>query len=469
MRCARSFLLLLLLAGPAWGDDLGGARGDFRAAQKLEDWKERQDAYAVLAAYDGEDAAKEALAALEDEAHGAVLYAGVRCLAMMKSTGAQDVYRARVTSGKTRSRLLSLLALDAMRADKLDPLLEGLLGDKDARVVAQAAMALGRRQSLGSLPTLLPLLAHKTWQVRRAAAMALWALASPPAPVDPAAPGKLRTLPAPDAMKAPAVLAALADAMAAGVGCERTPMLRTLRKVSGQDFGLDSAAWRQLAVGKAPDEIVHKPATIPHVFGIPVLGRRVVVVFDKSLRMNDAHPYRAQGRLEALCAVPGARPIPWMRMTRARHFAGGHVKRLFQDMPKKSRMEVIFFNKTLEPLFGKPVAPGAGNRKKLDEALEKLKIDEGINVYDALTRALDLAGSKEARAWKSGPDEIVFVTVNVPTDGDVVDPTAVAQAIGFKARLRMVPIHTIGIHTHAYDMLRELAAQTGGTYRDYHK
>ena len=462
-------LAVLLCASPVLADDLGTARQDFRTAQKAERWQDREDAYKVLAGYDSGDAAREALRALTKEENAAVIYTGVRCLALMKSNSAQEAYRETLAKGKPMARLYVLMALDAMSAQGLTDALLAVLKGKDAPAVAQAAMALGRRQSLQSIPDLLPLLGHKAWQVRRAAAMALLALASPAAPVDPGSPDKPRALAAPPEMRTPMVIKSLVKALAVDTGSERGPMLRALKKITGQDYGLDVGAWQQLASGKDVDAIVHKPVPIPHIFGIPIFGRRVVVAFDRSLRMDDAHPFRAEGRMESLCEVPGGRHIPWMRLHRMRQFAGAHVQRLFADMPKKSRMEVVWFHRTVGRLFEKFVGPSAGAKKKLKEAFDELKVDDGINVYGALTLALDIAGAKDSQAWKSGPDEVVLINVNVPTAGDIKDPDVIASAIGLKARLRMVPVHTIGIHTHSYDMLRMIAAHTSGIYRNYHE
>ena len=265
------------------------------------------------------------------------------------------------------------------------------------------------------------------------------------------------------------MISALVGGLAASAGSERAPILRALHKITGQDYGLDLPAWKQLAAGKAPDTIVRKPVPMPHAFGIPILGRRVVVCFDRSLRMDEGHPFGRTTRLEELCAVPGARHIAWMRIYRARQFAAAHIKRMFTDMSKKSRMEVVLFHATVDRVFGKFVGPGAATKKVLGETLDELEVSEGINSYGALTLALDIAGDRDAKAWKSGPDEIIFLTANLPTVGDVIEPEVVGLAIGLKARFRMVPIHTIGIKTHAYDMMRTIATQSGGTYRDYHK
>ena len=469
MRSLLWVLTVLSLAAPARADDLGSARQEFRNAQRHEDYREREDAYRVLAGYDSRAAVEEALRALAREKNGAVIYTAVRCLALMKSTSAQEAYKEILTKGRSLDRLYVLMALDSMGAMGLTDALHGVLASKDAPAIAQAAMTLGRRQSIDSLPQLVPLLAHKDWQVRRGVAVALLALASPLAPVDPGSPDKPRYLPAPDVMRTSEVLGALVKALETGQGSDRMPVLRTLRKVTGQDFGLDVKAWKQLVGGTPADEVVHKPVVIPHAFGIPILGRRVVVVFDRSLRMDDPHPFRAPGRLEELCEVPGDAPIPSPRLTRKRQFSAAHIRRLFLRMHKKSRLEVVWFNNNVSRLFGKLVPPSAANRKLLKETLSGLKVDEGINVYGAMMEALNIAGAKESKAWKSGPDEIILISANVPTAGEVTDADVIASAVGLKARFRMVPIHTVGIDTHAYDMLKKMSAESGGTYLNLFK
>ncbi len=52
-----------------------------------------------------------------------------------------------------------------------------------------------------------------------------------------------------------------------------------------------------------------------------------------------------------------------------------------------------------------------------------------------------------------------------PSDPDaMVGQTEVGAAIGLEARLRMVPIHSLGVGPHPFEMMRILAAQTGGRY-----
>ena len=77
---------------------------------------------------------------------------------------------------------------------------------------------------------------------------------------------------------------------------------------------------------------------------------------------------------------------------------------------------------------------GTASRNTVFEALDGLETDDGIAAYTALEQALDVAGAGDAKAWKSGPDEILYVTVNMPTTGEVTEADVVAAAIGLKAR-----------------------------------
>jgi hypothetical protein len=54
--------------------------------------------------------------------------------------------------------------------------------------------------------------------------------------------------------------------------------------------------------------------------------------------------------------------------------------------------------------------------------------------------------------------------VALPWLAEHTDPVVIGPAIGLKARLRMVPITTVGVGEHPYDLLSQLAESTGGTY-----
>lgn len=450
MRRALFLALLLLpglfLAGPprARADGWEEMRDEFRKGVRSEDWKTRRDAFVYLSGHDRPEAVREILGVLEDEENAAVVLAGVEALTFQKSKGSQEALFEAVRKGKERVRLLVLNALAGLESKAVADLLLEVAQGKDEPAAAQAALALAKQKHPDAVPVLIKLLKDKSWQVRRAAAIAL---------------REYR----PDEAVGP-----LADALAASKGRERNEIIGALLEITGERFGNDPAAWKKLARGTPPEEIHAKPELVPTVFGVPIYGQRVVVCLDNSLRMTDPHPFDAE-RLRELSEAPEGDPIPWFRVKTNGQFAVSHVKHLLQGLPKGAKFELIFFNETVHGLFGSLANVGTATRNAAFAALDDLVTDNGIDSFDALDAALDVAGRGDAKAWKSGPDEIVFVTVNMPNAGPVTEADVVAAALGLKARLRMVPIHTVGIHYHPYEMCRELAARTGGVYVDLTK
>jgi hypothetical protein len=471
-RLAQGLLLAVavLATTAARADEWDDARKEFRDAQKSEEPSLRADAYVLLAGWDSPEAIDEMLSALSRERHPVVMRGALRALGSARSPEAVAAMGAALEKRKGEERLFLLVALgDQPSSPHGDALLLAELAGKDAASAAQAARALGSRRVLGARDALLAALRHDDGRVRLGAAWALQGLADPPKPPlepnqpDPGPP------PSPDEMREPAVLEAMVAALVASdAGVERAPLLAALERITGQAYGLDAKAWRALIGGADPSTIRPKPVEVPYFLGIPLHGRRIAFVIDKSTRFHDLHPF-SEERLREICEVPGARSIAHFKMLRVEAVVGAHLERYLEDAASGTEVEVIYFNKLVNPLFGRLTRVGSGMRKTVKETIEELKTDDGIAAYDALTAALDLGGRSFAQRWKKGPDEIVFVTVNIPTKGEITDPAQVASAIGLRAQLAGVRVHTVGILTHAYDLCRSLAAETGGIYRDLTK
>ncbi len=466
-------LLVACLVGHApvaRADDWDDARKAFRQAQRAGTPPQRADAWSALATFDSAASVAEMLSALAKEEHPVVLRTALRTIAGVRSDEARAAFDAGFAKASGEQRLLMLATMvDQRPSPESDALLIRELAGKDPPSVALAAHALGRRRALTARDALLDALRHADGRVRSSVAWALQGLATPPPPApgpgdpDPAQP------PAPEAMREPAVRAALVRALfAEGAGAERGPLLAALRRITGQDYGLDAKAWASLLAGTEASAIRARPPGVPHVFGIPIHGRRIAIVIDKSMRFDDVHPFDEE-RLRSLCEVPGGRAIAHFKLLRVRHLVFAHVARLVEDLPSGSEVEVILFNQSVDPVFGRLTKVNAAARKTLSEAFDGMQVNDGIASYDALDAALGLGGASSPVRWKKGVEEVVFVTVNMPTKGAIVEPTEVAAAVTLKARLAAVRIHTVGILTHPYDLCRGLAAETGGLYRDLTK
>jgi len=457
MRISR-FAILALLFGSAlaWapstalGDDDGwkDAHRTFRAAQKSEVWTERRDAYVDLAYFDGAPAVKAILKAMGGEKNPAVILTAIQTLGGFASLEALAAVEKEVVSGRGMRRLYMLMAMARQKGAANTPvLLEVLQDKKDMMAVAQAALALGERKAAEAKEPLIALTKSKAWQLRAAAARALAQLGDKEA-VEP-----------------------LVKSLAASVGSERRTIAVALETLTGQKFGLDTSAWTKLAAGADPAAIKPREMKLPYFTQIPITGKRVVFIITNSQRNEDPHLFVAAGRLESLCEVPGARPILHTRIATVGNFIHAHAKRCIQDLPTKGKQKLgmIFFNQVVRPLWPKFVSMNSGTLKQALAALDGAVHAAGINHYDAMIAALDYAGPKDSAAWKNGPDEIIFTACNSPNAGEIKEAEVIAAAIALRARIRMVPIHTVGVTGHPYTMMEHIAASTGGLYKNLYE
>jgi hypothetical protein len=426
--------------------DWDSAKTFFAKNVKSGEWMQRRAAYQALCDQDRGEAVDAILASLSGgESHGVVLAAALDSISGFRSTTARASLIKAARDGKPTARLFAVAALKGHAAPEVDALLIELLAGSNAPVAAQAAVSLGVPGRAGAVPPLVAALAHKEWQVRVAAARSLAALVDPSAGKD------------------------LAARLAVETGRARGEVIAALERLSGKRWGDAPAKWAAWATGGDGDAVAEKAKAWPSAFGIPLYGERVVFVLDRSLKMSDAHPFD-RPRLEALCAPPDGEKIPWFRLKSKLQFAQAQIRHAVEGFAPGTKLEVLFFAEDVQGVMGKRFAgANEATKKAVKDAFEGMQPDDGISLHEALTAAFDLAGAGDEKAWKAGPDEIVLVTNNMPTKGDVRDATAVAAAAGLKARLRMVTVHVVGIDNHPFDMAQTIARRSGGTYVDLTK
>lgn len=467
----RPLLRLLLLALPVVlaarstvpataADDWTEAKKAFAKALKSPDWKARSAGWSEISYHDTAESVAEALAALAKEEHPMVLLTAIRTLAGYGGKASKEALVQAVRKGKDPVRLYVLLALAEQPGEGAKEVLLEALASKDGTVAAQAALAMGRKQMLEAKPHLLALLQHKDWHLRAAGARGLRFLAGTPQPAQPGKPAPPAT---PAALTGPEVLNALVDALTEGQGRERGDVIATLKRLTQQDFAYDPPAWRALAGGAKPDAIARNPLPCAYICGVPVLGRRVVVLTDNNVRTEDVIPFD-MARLRELGKVPGARDVPPFGIQTIKQFLNAHAKRLVNDLPDGTLFDLIVVGGKARDVFGRLTPANNGTRATAITALEAAKVETANDTFVALESALDLAGRKDSVAWDSGPEELVYLAVAVPWLAETTDPAVVAAAIALKARLRMVAINTVGIGEHPYELCQNLAESTGGTY-----
>ncbi|MHC5010363.1 MAG: HEAT repeat domain-containing protein, partial [Planctomycetota bacterium] len=460
--------LCLLVAGgapPAAADDWTDARSAFREAQRLDEWKLRQAAYLQLLEFDDERGAAEVIRAMGREKNPAVLLTGIETLAGFRSQGALGEILDLLRPPKGDKGFYALLALAERTAPGGQDVLMEILQGKDEMFAAQAAIALGRKQFQEAIPFLLDLLGHESWQLRAAGARAIRLLAGP-VPPDPA-PGKEPEPWLPAWFRPDDYLGPLAEALAKGEGRERAEMIEALERISKQDFGYDVAAWRSLAAGTPPAQIRRRPEHPPYIFGIPIYGRRVVMILDNSVCNDDPHPFEERSRLQELCKVPGARDVPWYELRTTKQFYAAHTKRLINDLPSgDAKFDLVIFTGEVRPVFGKLTPVNPGTRARAIKVLEGLEVKNGVDSLGAFLEALDIAGRKDSAAWKQGPDEVIFMSCSIPWLAEVTDQDIVGATVALRAQRRMVPVHTIGVGPHPFVLMKIISPRSGGTYLD---
>jgi hypothetical protein len=433
-----------------------GARADFESAKQLflgrmksADWKERRGAYGALSDHDGAPAAALILQSAATEAHPAVLEAAAATLMRMGGDGARQAAIAAVRKGKGAERIVGAAALVGKLGADVDALFIEMLSTGPPTLAVLAAVALGQIGRSGTTAPLVAALAHSAPPVRAAAAHSLGMLGD-------------RTTVGP-----------LVERLKSDKGRVRAEIVAALEAITHQKFGDSPGKWAAVAAAGDPATVNEQPALAPSFFGAPVTGERVVFVLDRSLHMRDAHPWAdpaQRDRLEALCTPRDGARIPWRQLKTKLQLTVAQLRHVVEGLAPGTKFEVIYFAADVKSVFGLKWTPaGAATRKLLEEALPTIDVDDGINPYDALLAALDLGGATDDKAMKSGPDQIVLVTNNIPTKGDVTDADVVARAIAFRARPRGVAVSVVGLGEHPYTMAEELAKRTGGVYANLSK
>jgi hypothetical protein len=446
----------------AGADEASDTLKEFQKALRSESWQDRATGYDVLAAVDSAAGVAEGLKALGAESHGAVRLHGVRTLGGFGSPEAVAALADEARRSRGDRQYLALLALERQRgAAGVEALLE-VLGGKDTPAAAQAAIALGAKQAKEAIPALLGLLAHKEWQVRAAAAWGLREMCGPlPGPPKKGEPPPPHV---PGWLKPDEVGPRLLEALRASEEADRRHLVAALERVSGLDLGYDPAAWEQWLGGARGDAIQRNPLFLPRFFGVPITGKRVVVVIVNNVQLDKPHPYSTE-RLKELCEVPGAASVNWISIRTVKQFVQQHVARFARDYAKTGgKIEILTTGPKAGGLFGK--LRGANvSEKALEEAAEGLVLAAANDTYGALHMALDVSGSKDSVAWQKGPDEVLYVSCAPPWLADVTDQSQIGADLGLKARSRLVGLHTVGVAEHPAPMMRTLSEVSGGVYR----
>ncbi|MFQ5845386.1 MAG: HEAT repeat domain-containing protein, partial [Planctomycetota bacterium] len=335
--------------------------------------------------------------------------------------------------------------------------LEAALKERDPRVLVCAcdAVGLGNRQKMA--PRLLQLLQRRSVPVQVAVLQALAAMR-----YEEAAPQVLRIFCGTESHRV------------------RFEAWQTLEHLTREDHGPDPGAWKAwfdeqvAAVGEeAPNPwgthfptvkgTVAKPARF---FRIPVMADRLCFVLDTSGDMDNA--WKIDPKLER--KKPREERTPSMFTVKTRwQLVRAHVKRCLEQLPPETEIAFVFYYNRIfvYPDTGRYLKNSERNRRRVLEHLEKhVKRDGTTAMYEGLRRGWGFLKDGDAKAnFRKGCDTILFVTDGRPTSGALKDRAdRLRDEVWRAATPRRLRIHTVGLYNHAFELLKQIAKDTGGLY-----
>ena len=155
---------------------------------------------------------------------------------------------------------------------------------------------------------------------------------------------------------------ALVLALEKGISAERGDVIRTLTRLYKHNLGYNPKGWQALVDGAAIETIERKELPVRRLFGVPLFGSRMIVIVDNSNQTDDPHGYSRE-RLNELCAVPGARPVPWFQIKTKRDFARAWVRRWISDLPKGTRFDLYLVAKQIDAANDKMASVSTGREE----------------------------------------------------------------------------------------------------------
>ncbi|MGQ0615172.1 MAG: hypothetical protein ACT4PV_15675 [Planctomycetaceae bacterium] len=336
--------------------------------------------------------------------------------------------------------------------------IEQALKQSDARILIGACDAAGIRKMPELRPLVVALLKHRTMQVRVAALQALLAMRAEEA--------------------LPEIFQLFCAETSNRVRYEAWCALTSL--VRDTTLPYDPAAWKEWHAQRVAEvpagqpnpwgafpSIKGTPAKPAWFFAIPVFADRICFVIDTSGDMNNGwavDPYVEQQKKEPE-QIPGffAVKTRWL-------LARNHIRRCLELLPESTEVAFVFFNKEIQPYPEDRVRylkNSSGTRDRILRFLDdEVKRTATTDMYDAFKAAWGFLGNGNAdKNFSSGCDTILFVTDGLPTDGEMKNRADRLRDEIWKATfLPRIRVHTVGLHNHAYELLKNAAKDSGGLY-----
>jgi len=357
-----------------------------------------------------------------------------------------------------RAKTLATLAFGSKKIDESRRVLRLALKHKDGRVVAAACRAIGKGDDDTFKPELIALLKHKEPLVRADAVLALGQLY------------EIDTKP-----------------LVFNVFCTDTSRFvkfqawRSMRKlIPKSTLPCDVQEWygwweqqvSEVAEGDPNPWGKNFPGKRDTTraapwFGIPVLADRVIFVMDATTRMDQGwkiDPVKERKK------PPEVRTPQFFSVKTRYGLERVYLKDCLSKMPDKQQFAVTFYHDTAAPP-NHSVYPENNKWLKLNKKsranvlahAEELVPAGTSSMYEGLKAAIDFAIKK--KPLKNGVQVICFLTCGKPTGGEFKDKAnRIKGEIWALTQERGIVVHAVGLHNHAFDLLKDFAKQSGGLY-----
>jgi Mg-chelatase subunit ChlD len=257
-------------------------------------------------------------------------------------------------------------------------------------------------------------------------------------------------------------------------------VLKALRAVSREGFGLEARTWRAWwkaqqphGLPKAPDaapppnpedERYAKPRKRPGdpleeepvYYGRRIWSQAVVFVLDLSLSMQTTIevPKDAQEKLGVLAAGP--------RIDVARSAAHAALEKL----DPRTRFNVVFFSTDVRP-WKDDLVPAATHKDAAVNAVDAAGLEGETNIFGALRAAFGLHDRPTlAGELDRVPDTVFFLTDGTPTRGEITDTETILSWVQDVNRTAKVELNVVAMGSLGLDLpfLQRLATENGGFF-----
>ncbi|MHC4939900.1 MAG: HEAT repeat domain-containing protein [Planctomycetota bacterium] len=354
----------------------------------------------------------------------------------------------------SRAKVLSIFAFGGKKTEVSRRVLAAALDDKDGRVVAAACRSIAAGDDDTFKGDLVERLRHKEPLVRAWAAFALADLA------------EFDTKP-----------------MLFGLFCsDKSNFVRYmawvgLRRMEKKNrLPCETQAWKEWWEKNQADDEATWGKSFPgkrqnikaaNWFRIPVLADRIIFVIDATQRMEQGFkidPVKERKK-------PAGERIPGFFSVKTRYsLATSYTRQVLKQLPDKTEFAVSLYhdkvsppNHSVIPETRKWLKLSKKTRASTDELLKAFEPGGTSSLYEGLVAAFEFQAAK--KPVQKGVQMICFLTNGTPTGGAMKNrPERIMGEVWSIAHERGIVVHTVGIHNHAYALLKDMAKWNNGKY-----